>query len=107
MIVTGIYRYILPYKNKHSARSECSECSECSERSECSEFSESSECSKRSTSSEHSEPYVELLILENSEEHMVTVKYDSTGSYFIFNNKRYNVKNIGAYFNPVFIIEDD
>lgn len=74
MIVTGIYKYILPEGNKHSERSE---------------------------------PYVELLVWKNSEEHMVNVKYDSTGSYFIFNNKRYNVKNIGTYFNPVFIVEDD
>ena len=98
MIVTGIYRYILPYENKHSERNECSASSE---RSECSAPSE------RSVSPEYSVPHVELLIWENSEEHMVTVKYDSTGSYFIFNNKRYNVKNIGTYFNSVFEIEGD
>lgn len=72
MIVTGIYRYIMP-----------------------------------TDSNGYTEPYVELFIWKNSEEHMVTVKYDSTGSYFMLNNKRYNVKNIGTYFNPVFIVEDD
>lgn len=77
MIVTGIYRYILPDGNRYI------------------------KCKPER------KPYVELLIWENSEEHMVIVKYDSTGSYFILNNKRYNVKNIGTYFNPVFIVEDD
>ena len=72
MIVTGIYRYIMP-----------------------------------TASNGYTEPYVELFIWKNGEEHMVTVKYDSNGSYFMLNNKRYNVKNIGTYFNPVFIVEDD
>lgn len=53
----------------------------------------------------HKKPYVELLVWDKGVEHMVTVEYDNIGSYFILDDKKYYIKNIGTYFNPVFEVE--
>ena len=54
---------------------------------------------------DNKEPYVELLVWENGDEHIVTVEYDDKGSYFKYKDKKYYIQNVGTYFNPVFDIK--